>query len=85
MFNIDDLSRECVAQVADFSISGLRLTHEFDRLCAPHTEYCPDLNWVASNADARAIIDTRRKHYNHVRPHRSLGTRPTAVFAKEAA
>lgn len=32
VFNIvDDFSRECVAQIADFSISGLRLTRELDR------------------------------------------------------
>jgi transposase InsO family protein len=24
-------------------------------------------------------------HYNHVRPHRSLGKKPPAVFANEAA
>ena len=33
VFNIvDDFSRECVAQVVDVSISGLRLTRERDRL-----------------------------------------------------
>ena len=33
VFNIvDDFSRECVAQVVDFSISGLRLTRELDRI-----------------------------------------------------
>lgn len=48
-------------------------------------EYCCDLNWFASIDDARAIIDTWRKHYNHVRPHRSLGRKPSAVFANEAA
>ena len=33
IFNIvDDYSRECVAQVVDFSISGERLTRELDRL-----------------------------------------------------
>src|SRR5690606_13920223 len=35
IFNIvDDFSRECVDQVVDFSISGLRLTREMDRLAA---------------------------------------------------
>jgi putative transposase len=48
-------------------------------------EYCLDLNWFASIDDARAIIDTCRKHYNHVRPQRSPGRKPPAVFAKEAA
>ena len=34
--------------------------------------------------DAR-IIDPWRDHYDHVRPHRSLGKKPPAVFAQEAA
>ena len=48
-------------------------------------EYCLDLNWFASIDDARSTIDTWRKHYNHVRPHRSLGKKPPAVFAREVA
>jgi putative transposase len=48
-------------------------------------EYCLDLNWFASIQDGRATIAAWRLHYNHVRPHRSLGKKPPAVFAKEAA
>ncbi len=48
-------------------------------------EYCLDLHWFASIEDARSTIDNWQNHYNHVRPHRSLGKRPPAVFAKEAA
>jgi len=48
-------------------------------------EYCLDLNWFASMNDARSSIDAWRSHYNHVRPHRSLGKQPPAVFAKLAA
>ena len=48
-------------------------------------DYCLDLHWFASLEDARSIIDGWRKHYNHVRPHRSLGKKPPAVFAQEAA
>jgi len=48
-------------------------------------EYCLDLNWFASLEDARSTIEHWRKHYNHVRPHRSLGKKPPAVFASEAA
>lgn len=44
-------------------------------------EYCLDLNSLASIHDARAIINTRSKHYGHVRPHRSLCRKPPAVFA----
>ena len=137
VFNIvDDFSRECVAQITDFSISGLRLTRELDRLSdsrrLPRTivcdngpeltckamyfwakkrgvtlhfiqpgkptqnafvesfngkfrEYCFDLNWFAGIGDARSTINTWRKHYNHVRPHRSLGKKPPAVFADDIA
>jgi len=48
-------------------------------------EYCLDLHWFASLEDARSTVDHWRDHYNHVRPHRSLGKKPPAVFAREAA
>jgi putative transposase len=48
-------------------------------------EYCLSLHWFASLEDARSIIDAWRDHYNHVKPHRSLGKKPPAVFAQEAA
>jgi putative transposase len=47
-------------------------------------DYCLNLNWFASLEDARQQIEIWRNHYNHVRPHRSLGKKPPAVFAKEA-
>ncbi|MGH7945250.1 MAG: integrase core domain-containing protein [Opitutaceae bacterium] len=47
--------------------------------------YCLDLNWFVNLDDARSTIEAWRTHYNHVRPHRSLGRKPPAVFAKEAA
>ena len=47
--------------------------------------YCLDLHWFASIEDARSTIDDWQRHYNNVRPHRSLGKKPPAVFAKEAA
>ena len=45
IFNVvDDFSRECVAQIVDFSISGLRLTRELGRVSAsrqlPRTIVC---------------------------------------------
>jgi putative transposase len=46
---------------------------------------CLDLHWFARLEDARFTIEQRRQHYNHVRPHRSLGKKPPAVFAGEAA
>ena len=48
-------------------------------------EYCLNLNWFAGLQDARLTIESWRQHYNHVRPHRSLGKKPPAVFAREAA
>jgi putative transposase len=48
-------------------------------------EYCLNLNWFASLDDARSTIEDWRHHYNHVRPQRSLGRKPPAVFAGEAA
>lgn len=48
-------------------------------------DYCLNLNWFASLDDARSTIDAWRHHYNYERPHRSLGKKPPAVFAKEAA
>ena len=47
--------------------------------------FCLDLHWFASLDDARSTIADWRVHYNHVRPHRSLGRKPPAVFAREAA
>lgn len=48
-------------------------------------EYCLNQHWFANLEDARSIIDAWRHHYNHVRPHRSLGRKPPVVFAREAA
>jgi len=131
---VDDFSRESVAQIPEFSISGERVARELDRLSRPlpevivcdngpeftskamffwskqtgvklhfiqpgkptqnafvesfngkFREYCLNLNWFASLEDARSTIEQWRQHYNHVRPHRSLGKKPPAVFASEAA
>ncbi|MDH3380533.1 MAG: transposase, partial [Gammaproteobacteria bacterium] len=46
---------------------------------------CLDMHWFASLADARSTIDDWRTHFNHVRPHRSLGKIPPAVFAERVA
>ena len=52
---------------------------------AKFRDYCLNLHWFATLADARSIIEDWRTHYNNVRPHRSLGKKPPAVFAREAA
>jgi putative transposase len=34
---------------------------------------CLNLEWFRSRAEAKVIIEAWRRHYNHVRPHSSLG------------
>jgi len=34
---------------------------------------CLSLEWFRSRAEAKVIIEAWRRHYNHVRPHSSLG------------
>ena len=46
---------------------------------------CLNQHWFQDLHDARRTIDPWREHYNHVRPHSSLGYLPPAVFAKQAA
>jgi putative transposase len=133
---VDDYSRECVGQIVDTSISGLRLSVFLDELgqsrtlpttlvCDNGTELtskamffwaqrtgvtlhfiqpgkptqnafvesfnarfrdtCLNQHWFRDLHDARRVIDDWRYHYNHVRPHSSLGYVPPAVFAQQAA
>jgi len=46
---------------------------------------CLNQHWFKDLADARAIINTWRTHYNEVRPHSSLGYQPPASFEKRVA
>jgi putative transposase len=48
-------------------------------------DYCLNLHWFRTLAEARIEIDTWRKHYNEVRPHSSLGSIPPRLFAEQAA
>jgi putative transposase len=48
-------------------------------------DFCLNQHWFADLNEARQIIETWRTHYNYERPHRSLGKKPPAVFAREAA
>ena len=48
-------------------------------------EHCPDPHRLASIEDARLTTADWKRHYNHVRPHRSIGKRRPAMFAKESA
>ena len=42
---------------------------------------CLSLEWFRSRAEAKALIETWRRHYNEVRPHSSLGYLTPAAFA----
>jgi putative transposase len=48
-------------------------------------DVCLNQYWFKTLNDARRTIKEWRQHYNEVRPHSSLGYRPPAVFAREAA
>jgi len=133
---VDDYSRECVGQIIDVSISGMRVARYLDDLAATRglpevivcdngpeftskalffwsrdtgvklhfiqpgkptqnafvesfngkfRDQCLNLHWFRSMDEARHMIEDWRVHYNEVRPHRSLGGKPPAVFARQAA
>jgi putative transposase len=42
---------------------------------------CLSLEWFRSRAEAKAVIEAWRQHYNEVRPHSSLGYLTPAAFA----
>ena len=46
---------------------------------------CLNEHWFKDLADARQTIDAWRHHYNHVRPHISLGYVPPEKYARQAA
>ena len=46
---------------------------------------CLNEHWFKDLADARQTIDAWRHHYNHVRPHSSLGYLPPEKYARQAA
>ena len=48
-------------------------------------DQCLNLHWFRDLDDARRSIEDWRRHYNEVRPHRSLNGQPPAVFARQAA
>ena len=48
-------------------------------------EACLNQHWFRSISEAQVIIEQWRQHYNHERPHSSLGFIPPALFARQAA
>ncbi len=45
---------------------------------------CLNQHWFRSLEEARQEIEQWRVHYNHVKPHSSLGYIPPVEFAKKA-
>jgi len=46
---------------------------------------CLSMEWFRSRVEAKVVIETWRRHYNHVRPHSSLGYLTPAAFAAKLA
>lgn len=46
-------------------------------------EECLSLEWFRSRIEAKAVIETWRRHYNDVRPHSSLGGRTPNEFKRD--
>src|SRR5215831_16396811 len=46
---------------------------------------CLSLEWFRSSAEAKVIIEAWRRHYNHVRPHSSLGYLTPNEFVVQGA
>jgi putative transposase len=46
---------------------------------------CLSLEWFRSRSEAKAVIETWRRHYNEVRPHSSMGYQTPAEFAARLA
>jgi putative transposase len=43
---------------------------------------CLSMEWFRNRIEAKAVIEQWRQHYNHVRPHSSLGNQTPAAFKK---
>lgn len=45
---------------------------------------CLSLEWFRSRAEAKVLIEAWRRHYNHVRPHSSLGNLTPREFIQQS-
>ena len=43
---------------------------------------CLSMEWFRNRVEAKAVIDQWRQHYNHIRPHSSLGNQTPMAFKK---
>ena len=46
---------------------------------------CLSMEWFRSRAEAKAVVETWRRHYNHVRPHSTLNYLTPAEFVARGA
>jgi putative transposase len=95
---VDDFTRECLALVADTSLSGRRVGRELDAIVArrgkpQQNAFIESFNGrlrdellnetlFGSLAHARAALAAWRLDYNTIRPHSSLGNLPPIDYAK---
>ena len=86
---VDDFSRECLALIADTSISGARVARELDAIIAARgkpqqngfvdsfngrlRDECLNETLFVGLAHARAVLTRWQHDYNHVRPHSGIG------------
>lgn len=63
---------KCLTVSDEWTKEGLAI--EVDgRIRSPRVIECLSLEWFRSRAEAKALIETWRRHFNEVRPHSSLG------------
>lgn len=47
------------------------------------SDECLSMEWFTSRIDAKIVIENRRRHYNAVRPHSSLGNQTPLEFKQQ--
>ena len=78
---VDDFTRECLAQVVDTSLSGLRVGREFNAIVSRRGRLLNEPHF-ASRADARVARAERMEDFNTVRPHSAIGNVPPKTYAQ---
>ena len=46
-------------------------------------DVCLGMEWFMNRMDAKILIENRRRHYNEVRPHSSLGNLTPSEFKQQ--
>lgn len=68
----------------DFIRPGKPVENAFIESCKGRLrDECLNVHQFASLAEAQAIIEASRMHYNHHRPHSSLGHMPPSEYAEQ--